>query len=47
MRWINFNMRCFEIDMALDNTFAYNEINFNMRCFEIKRIYLIYNLQLR
>ncbi len=29
-------MGCFEIDMALDNTFAYNEINFNMGCFEIR-----------
>ena len=35
MCWINFNMGCFEIDMALDNSFAYNEINFNMGCFEI------------
>ena len=35
MRWINFNMGCFEITFSEDILLSAVLINFNMGCFEI------------
>lgn len=37
IRWINFNMGCFEIVLLMQSQNQYPKINFNMGCFEMNK----------